>query len=149
MSLDQTLNTLLVSLFHDILDIEEDSLITEEFKDITVNDMHVIEAIGIGEKQPSSAVAKRLDITMGTLTKAIDGLTNKLYVNRERSTEDKRVVLLSLTEKGEAAFHHHATFHRNMINAVMGQLDEEERVVLTKSLEDLIKYLKAFGEGKR
>ncbi|MBR5801061.1 MAG: winged helix DNA-binding protein [Lachnospiraceae bacterium] len=148
MSLDQTLNTLLVSLFRDILDIEEGSLITEEYRDITVNDMHVIEAIGISEPKPSSVVAKKLDITMGTLTKAIDGLTNKLYVNRERSTEDKRVVLLSLTEKGKRAFHHHATFHQNMIDAVMGQLDEEERVVLTKSLEDLIKYLKAFGEDK-
>lgn len=148
MSLDQTLNTLLVSLFRDILDIEEGSLITEEYRDITVNDMHVIEAIGISEPKPSSVVAKKLDITMGTLTKAIDGLTNKLYVNRERSTEDKRVVLLSLTEKGKRAFRHHATFHQNMIDAMMGQLDEEERVVLTKSLEDLIKYLKAFGEDK-
>ncbi len=148
MSLDQTLNTLLVSLFHDILDIEEDSLITEEYKDITVNDMHVIEAIGIEEPRPSSIVAKKLDITMGTLTKAIDGLTNKKYVTRERSTEDKRVVLLSLTEKGLSAYHHHALFHRNMIKAVMGQLDEEERVILTKSLEDLIKYLKTFGDGK-
>lgn len=149
MSLDQTLNTLLVSLFHDILDIEEESLITEEYKDISVNDMHVIEAIGIEEPSPSSIVAKKLDITMGTLTKAIDGLTNKKYVNRERSTEDKRVVLLSLTEKGIAAYHHHALFHRNMIKAVMGQLDEEERVILTKSLEDLIMYLKTLGEGKR
>ncbi len=149
MSLDQTLNTLLVSLFHDILDIEEESLITEEYKDITVNDMHVIEAIGIEEPRPSSVVAKKLDVTMGTLTKAIDGLTAKNYVNRERSTEDKRVVLLSLAEKGRAAYHHHALFHRDMIKAVMRQLDEDERVVLTKSLEDLIKYLKNFGEGKR
>ena len=146
--LDQTLNTLLVSLFHDILDIEEDSLITDEFSDITVNDMHVIEAIGIEEPRSSSAVAKKLDITMGTLTKSIDGLTNKQYVLRERSTEDKRVVLLSLTEKGIAAFHHHAAFHSNMIKAVMGQLDDEERIILTKTLEDLIKYLKTFGDGK-
>lgn len=144
--LNQTLNTLLVSLFHDILDIEEDSLITEDFKDITVNDMHVIEAIGVEEPKPSSAVAKKLDITMGTLTKSIDGLTNKNYVNRERSTEDKRVVLLSLTPKGIDAYHHHAGFHKDMIKAVMGQLEEDEIAVLTKSLEELIKYLKTMGE---
>ena len=58
MNLDQTLNTLLVSLFKDILDIEEKSLITEEFKDITVNDMHVIEAIGLEEPQASSVVSR-------------------------------------------------------------------------------------------
>jgi hypothetical protein len=41
MDLDKTLNMLLVTLFQDIMDIEEKSLINEEFKDITVNDMHV------------------------------------------------------------------------------------------------------------
>ena len=95
------------------------SLITEEFNDISVNDMHVIEAIGLEEPQASSVVARRLDITMGTLTKAIDGLNDKGYVNRVRSEQDKRVVLLSLTEKGMAAFHHHAMFHRDMIQALI------------------------------
>ena len=143
MNLDQTLNTLLVSLFHDILDIEEKSLIVDEFSDITVNDMHVIEAIGMEEKRPSSVVAKSLDVTMGTLTKAIDGLNEKGYVNRERSTQDKRVVLLSLTEKGEKAFDHHAEFHRNMIKSVIAQLSLEEREILGETLEDLTKFLRS------
>ncbi|MBP3603926.1 MAG: MarR family transcriptional regulator [Lachnospiraceae bacterium] len=142
MNLDQTLNTLLVSLFNDILDIEEKSLITEEFKDITVNDMHVIEAIGREEPQASSVVARRLDITMGTLTKAIDGLNDKGYVNRVRSEQDKRVVLLSLTEKGMAAFHHHAMFHRDMIQALISQIDQEEKEILMKTLENLMNFLK-------
>lgn len=146
MSLDQTLNTLLVSLFRDIMDIEQKSLITEEFRDVTVNDMHVIEAIGLDEPKPSSVVAKKLDVTMGTLTKAIDGLTEKNYVNRERSVEDKRVVLLSLTQKGEAAYYHHAQFHKNMIRAVVAQLDEEEKEILTKSLGGLAGYFKESGK---
>ena len=148
MSLDQTLNTLLVSLFKDIMDIEQKSLITEEYKDITVNDMHVIEAVGLDDPKPSSVVAKKLAVTMGTLTKSVDGLTDKGYVNRERSTEDKRVVLLSLTKRGEAAYHHHAKFHKNMIDAVVAQLDEEERDILTKALGSLAGYLKEGGNGK-
>ena len=40
------LNEVLVRLFRDIMDIEEKAIITPEFKDITNNDMHVIEAIG-------------------------------------------------------------------------------------------------------
>ena len=39
------LNSILVKLFNDILNIEEKALITEEFKDISVTDMHIIEAI--------------------------------------------------------------------------------------------------------
>lgn len=41
-------NEVLVRLFRDIMDIEEKAIITPEFKDITNNDMHVIEAIGTG-----------------------------------------------------------------------------------------------------
>ena len=46
MTLEETLNDLLVKLFKDILEIEAKSLITEEFKDISYNDMHIIEAAG-------------------------------------------------------------------------------------------------------
>lgn len=47
----ETVNDVLVKLFKEIMGIEEKALITSEYKDISVNDMHVIEAIGIHEKK--------------------------------------------------------------------------------------------------
>ena len=47
MTADETLNELLVKLFKNIMEIEGKSLITDEFKDLTYNDFHVIEAIGM------------------------------------------------------------------------------------------------------
>jgi DNA-binding MarR family transcriptional regulator len=99
MTADETLNELLVCLFKDLTEIEGRCLITDEFSDISINDMHIIEAIGVDEPKRSGTVAKLMSITLGTLTKAIDGLTRKGYVNRIRSEEDKRVVKLSLTDK--------------------------------------------------
>ena len=58
MTLEETLNDLLVKLFKDILEIEAKSLITEEFKDISYNDMHIIEAVGIDEPRNMKTVAK-------------------------------------------------------------------------------------------
>ena len=46
MTTDETLNELLVRLFKDIMEIEGKCLVTEEFKDLSYNDFHVIEAIG-------------------------------------------------------------------------------------------------------
>ena len=97
MTADETLNELLVCLFKDLTEIEGRCLTTDEFSDISINDMHIIEAIGVDEPKRSGTVAKLMSITLGTLTKAIDGLTRKGYVNRIRSEEDKRVVKLSLT----------------------------------------------------
>lgn len=91
----ETVNDILVNLFNEIMDIEERALITSEYKDISVKDMHVIEAIGIGNPRNMSAVAKSLSVTVGTLTIAMNNLVKKGYVNRVRSEEDRRVVLVS------------------------------------------------------
>ena len=43
----EVINHTLVSLINEIWELEEKAIITEEFKDLTNNDMHVIEAIGL------------------------------------------------------------------------------------------------------
>ncbi|NLG04032.1 MAG: MarR family transcriptional regulator [Clostridia bacterium] len=142
MDLNQYLNEILVALFQNIMDIEEKALITEEFKDITINDMHVIEAVGVEEPRTMSTVAGTLSVTVGTLTTAINGLVNKGYVERLSSKKDRRVVLLTLTERGVKAYNHHMDFHDHMIQSILSELDQEERVVLSTTLLKLEKYLK-------
>lgn len=132
-----TLNEVLVNLFNDIMDIEQKSIITPEFKDITNNDMHVIDAIGVGTPKNMSSIARELSVTVGTLTIAMNSLVKKGYVVRERSSEDRRVVYISLSEKGKKAYEHHASFHRQMIQGVMEELDGKELEVLVKTLKHL------------
>lgn len=115
----RTINDTLVNLFNEIWELEKEAIITEEFKDITNNDMHIIEAIGLSGENTMSSVAKKLKITAGSLTTAVNALVRKAYVKRERSEEDRRVVYIALTEKGEKAFYHHEQFHRQMTNAVI------------------------------
>ncbi|MBU9736745.1 MarR family transcriptional regulator [Lachnospiraceae bacterium ASD3451] len=133
----QTLNDVLVNLFRDIMDLEQKAIITDEFKDISNNDMHIIDAIGEDGCKSMSTVAKALSVTVGTLTIAINSLVKKGYVSRERSEEDRRVVLLSLSEKGKRAFLHHKKFHDAMIRKVLEGLNEQETEVLVKALQNL------------
>ena len=67
-STNRTLNELLVNLFNNVMDTEAKAVITEEFKDISNNDMHIIEAIGIEEPKSMSKIAGILNVTVGTLT---------------------------------------------------------------------------------
>ena len=136
-SREDTLNHLLVWLMKDIMEIEEKFLISGEFKDITNNDMHVIEAIGLDCHKKMTEIAKTLSVTTGTLTKSMDGLVRKQYVNRNRSEEDKRVVLISLTEKGVRAFHHHENFHKILIKRATRGMSEEEICFLINILAKL------------
>ena len=144
MSNYEVLHDILVKLFQEILDIESKALITSEFKDISVNDMHIIEAIGEREPKNMSSVAKIMSVTVGTLTIAINSLVKKGYVHRERSEEDRRVVLISLTEKGKKANAHHMKFHYGMIQAVLKDLNEEQQEVLVKALMNLRTFFDSY-----
>lgn len=142
-----TFNEILVTLFNDILEIEKKAVITEEFKDITNNDMHIIEAIGLGDGKSMSAVAKQMSVTTGTLTIAINNLVKKAYVKRTRSQKDRRVVLVSLTSKGEKAFYHHKKFHEDMVRATIAGLNLDETEVLVRALSNLCTFFKSYPES--
>ena len=136
----RTINDTLVNLFNEIWELEKEAIITEEFKDIT----NIIEAIGLSGENTMSSVAKKLKITAGSLTTAVNALVRKAYVKRERSEEDRRVVYIALTEKGEKAFYHHEQFHRQMTNAVIEKLDDEEIDALVKMLKDISAFFRSY-----
>ena len=99
MNINHVLNEVLVKLFRNINLIEEREICTGEYKDVTANDMHVIEAIGTEEPKNMSTIARLLSVTVGTLTIAMNSLVKKGYVIRQRGTVDRREVYISLSEK--------------------------------------------------
>lgn len=141
----KTINDTLVNLINEIWKIEGEAIITEEFKDVTNNDMHVMEAVGLGDGNNMSSIAKKLNITVGTLTTAVNSLVKKKYVERHRSEQDRRVVFVKLTEKGVAAYRHHEEYHRQMTLAVMERISEEEIPVLLKMIAGLQDFFRGYG----
>ena len=113
------------------------------FKDMTTNDMHVIEAIGLGEPKNMTSVAKTLMVTTGTLTISVNSLVKKGFVERVRSEEDRRVVLISLTNKGRKAFRDHQKFHEEMVSSIVCALSDQEQEILQKALGNLSDFFRA------
>lgn len=73
---NRVLNELLVNLFHNVMDAEAKAVITEEFKDITNNDMHPRSYRHRGTKEyvPDRG---ELHVTVGTLTTNMNSLEKK------------------------------------------------------------------------
>nr|WP_204664403.1 MarR family transcriptional regulator [Fusibacter tunisiensis] len=136
----EVINRVLVTLFNNILHIEEKALKTGPYKNLTISELHVIEAIGKEGPSPMSVIAAKLYVTVGTLTIAINNLVRKGYVMRERSETDRRVVLIQLTDLGVDAHKHHEIFHNEMIEYTMASLSDEESDVLTKALSKITDY---------
>lgn len=137
----RSLNELLANLFNHVMDMEAKAVITPEFRDITNNDLHIIEAIGLEEPRKMSEIANRLSVTVSTLTTNMNGLEKKGYITRERSHTDKRVVHVILTEKGRKAFFHHRDFHKKMIRAIVKDLGDDELEILYRCLLNLNRFL--------
>ena len=141
MDKDEQLKSVLSDVIYSGLDKEKREVITDEYKDITLNDMHILDHVGIGVPKNMSAVAKGLKVTTGTLTIAVNNLVKKGYIFRERSEQDRRVVLVSLTEKGKRAYRHHEQFHEKMMKELISIFEEAEIPVLLKALQKIQMFM--------
>lgn len=103
--------------------------------DLTIAEAHAIEALGQYGKLNMKSLAQKLGVTTGTTTITVDRLEKKEYAKRETIKEDRRVNLISLTEKGMKAFDEHHKFHRHLTEQMLSTLSEDE-------VEQLLNILK-------
>lgn len=76
----------------------EDMALKRGIKCLTHTELHIIESIG-NESLIMNELSDKLGITMGTATVAISKLFDKGFVERNRSTSDRRKVYVSLTKR--------------------------------------------------
>ncbi|HHX76561.1 MAG TPA: MarR family transcriptional regulator [Acholeplasmataceae bacterium] len=141
-SAKKMINTLLVDVFNHILRIEEATLKENNVK-LSMTEVHVLEAIRNTEVPTMGEVAKRLRITLGTLTTSINILVRKKMVFRYTDDSDRRKVYLKLTDEALKVLKIHDDFHEDMISSVFKDLKLEEDEVLLKSLENITNYFKS------
>lgn len=141
------LNKFFVQTFNKILSWEELSLAKNKFRDLSIKELHAIEAISELEQLRQNTMtntAAMLSISIGALTTAINVLVRKGYVERKNNLHDRRIVMVSLTEKGREAESGHRAFHDEMIENIGRSLDQEKLDTLIDSLSQL----SAFFESK-
>ncbi len=105
--------------------------------DLSVSEAHAIEALGQHGTMNMKSLAGKLGVTTGTTTVTVDRLESKNYARRATTKEDRRVNLISLTEKGMKAFEEHHRLHLNLTEQMRSCLKEDE----VKQLLDLIKKI--------
>ncbi|MGT2800431.1 fatty acid biosynthesis transcriptional regulator FabT [Streptococcus marmotae] len=135
------INEYLTAIFNNVLIIEETSLRGSRFKDISIKEMHTIDVIGDREGVTPSHVASALMVTLGTVTTSLNNLERKGYIERVRSTRDRRVIHLHLTKKGRLVYRLHQRFHKEMVHQITSDMDEAEYKVMKKGLLKLYQFL--------
>ena len=141
-------DTLLSDTFNSILRIEERSLKNRLTEGLSIAELHTIAAVGLHESNTMKVVAERLDVTMATLTAAVNKLERKGFVLRSKSDTDRRQVLVSLTSKGRKAFRAHEAFHRKMVDAALEGLSEQEQDVFVRAVGKVKEFFDREGASR-
>jgi len=119
--------------------IEEINL-NQVIKCLTTTELHVIEAIG--EKSITmNELAEKLGITMGTASVAVNKLTDKYFIERSRSDDDRRKVYVQLSKKGLIAFKYHGNFHSNILEKITTKIPQKDLDTFIKVFEAIVDNL--------
>ncbi|KRL27774.1 MarR family transcriptional regulator [Limosilactobacillus frumenti DSM 13145] len=137
----QQINKSLIRIYRGILWIEEKKLRESTFSDLTIKEMHAIDAISMYDHQTATQVAKKLHLSPGTMTATANRLIAKGYAERFHDQEDRRVIRLGLTHKGRVLYRAHRAFHNMMVKSFLKNMDENEQKVIHKALRNLEDFL--------
>ncbi|MFC1590560.1 MarR family winged helix-turn-helix transcriptional regulator [Candidatus Omnitrophota bacterium] len=124
---------------------ESSSRMTSVFSEVnlTIPQLIVLELlIGKGECNMSD-LAGALKLTMGAATGIVDKMVENNVVKRERSQNDRRVVNITIEDKGKEVVNKVNFARRDIINEVFSGLSEDEKSsylsILIKVRDDLVK----------
>jgi MarR family 2-MHQ and catechol resistance regulon transcriptional repressor len=110
-------------------DIEQHGLTQPQFG--------VLEMLGHLGPMTIGDIGKRMLVTGGCITVILDNLEKEGLAERIRSVEDRRVIKVQLTDKGQILFKEVFHKHANRVAELASVLTEEEQLQLSTLLRKL------------
>lgn len=96
--------------------------------ELSAQELRVLRAVGRRDCCVMTGLADAICLSLSSVTGLIDRLVDKKLVRRERSTEDRRVVQVELTEQGreahEAAMAGPTSFARDLLKGLNAEEQE-------------------------
>ena len=135
----ENIEILLDEFYKTYYKIEEINL-NQVIKCLTTTELHVIEAIG-EELLTMNELSEKLGITMGTASVAINKLSEKNFIERERSDDDRRKVFVKLSKKGLLAYKYHNSFHSNILEKVTSEISKSKMETFIEVFETIVRNL--------
>jgi DNA-binding MarR family transcriptional regulator len=85
---------------------------------------HIIDIIGRNPGININGLAEMMNVTKGAISQVINKLFTKRYVNKTIDPENRRRIMLSLTDKGKIVFEKHDQFHARINAGIRNKLQK-------------------------
>lgn len=108
-------------------------------------------ALGVVEHHPGASlsdVASRMGLTTASASKLIDALVKPGLVSRTDAPEDRRKIVLDLTEAGRQALGAAREAALGRLTEVLAALDEPDQLAVTRAMEILRSVLATEDESR-
>ena len=110
-----------------------------ETLDLTPPQFYVLATIGYAGGLPFGEIGEKMMVTVSNLTGIVDRLEEKGVVARERDNHDRRVVRVTLTEKGTKLYKSTIPLFEKGISEFFSPLTKSQQKELSSLLRKLIR----------
>lgn len=124
-------------LFKIIHKLQDENLRNSDFSDLSRAEMHTVAAIGRGRPKTMTHIANILEIKVSTLTSAVNKLVKKGYVKRLRDDKDRRIVKITLTDRGERADREYEEFMEKLVKEAAAQVPADRLQYFISSIDNI------------
>jgi MarR family 2-MHQ and catechol resistance regulon transcriptional repressor len=115
--------------------------------DLCGSDFAVLEALLHKGSLPINEIGRKVLLTSGSITVAVDRLEDKGLVERRASSDDRRAKVVHLTKEGRKLITRAFQEHANDMERLASELSTSERTMLIKLLKKI--GYKAIAESNR
>jgi DNA-binding MarR family transcriptional regulator len=121
-----------------IAELESNAFQQEGFSELSLRQVLYVETIARLEHPSYSELADVLGITRPSVTTLVGKLIRKGFVQRVQDGEDRRSFHIVLTEKGQQFSRMHRKTHRQVVQSLIGHLDQKEIEQLAGLLSKIV-----------
>ncbi|URZ18589.1 MarR family winged helix-turn-helix transcriptional regulator [Clostridium felsineum] len=108
---------------------------------VTISQCHAIVEIGRNEELSLNELARILNLDKSTMSRTINKLVKEELVIREAHPEDRRYIVIRLTDKGSDLFKNIEKNMTNYYEDIFTAIEESKREQILDSLKILIEAL--------
>ena len=139
----ETYDQVLVSLRQIIRAIDLHSKRLERESGLTGPQLLVMQLIGDSGQITASVIARNISLSQATVTSILDRLERKGLLVRERSSDDKRKVMVSLTAAGAKALKKAPALLQESFITAFNRLEDWEQALILSSLQRVANMMNA------
>jgi MarR family transcriptional regulator, 2-MHQ and catechol-resistance regulon repressor len=113
------------------------------------SDFQVLEILLHKGALPVNTIGRKIMLTSGSISTAVDRLEKRKLVRRDPSVDDARVTYVSLTGPGHALIQRIFSRHAQRMEEVFDPLSDQERLSLEELLKKVGRHAESLGSSPR